>query len=126
LGGTDVSNLTAELGNTSADSSFNVFQGIDLATATVSVDLTLPIVSERVQAERSYTHVVFDARSSCYAGTSALEVPYQLYSDECLIIEDPDCASRSSSKSYLLVDVQFRDSAEFNATTDGKIDFGNL
>jgi hypothetical protein len=37
--------------------------------------------------------LVHDVRSSCYVGASALTVPYQLYSDECIVIEDPDGGS---------------------------------
>jgi len=76
--------------NAHAISSF--VQEIYSAAAGASVDNSLSLASERIQAERSYTHVVFDVRSSCYAGTSALKAPYQLYSDECLIIDDPDRA----------------------------------
>lgn len=55
-----------------------------------AVDAAAPLTAERITTERSYTHLVHDARSSCYAGASALTVPYQLYSDECIIIEDPE------------------------------------
>lgn len=43
---------------------------------------------KRVRMERSYTNITYDPFSKLYVGASAMSVPYQIYSDECVIIED--------------------------------------
>jgi hypothetical protein len=59
-----------------------------LEVQPLAKDDTLRIRRKRL--ERTYTHLNYDARSSCYVGASAIAVPYQLYSDECELIPGPE------------------------------------
>lgn len=53
-------------------------------------DTRPPVITKRINLERSYTHMLYDAKSEHYVGAGALTVPFQLYSDECEVVEDPE------------------------------------
>jgi hypothetical protein len=61
-------------------------------------EVRLPLAGSGTVLPRSYTHLLFEPKSAQYVGAGALSVAYQLYSDECEIIPDPDCESDKISK----------------------------